>query len=165
VPNSSLISPPLICSRGNRKYRFPQDTLFYAAKFTFWCALNIIGFVKPLLLEDVVHWKCHGAFSFCKEWLLVSRICLINQLECGHSDWYCSWTCNGHFHERVLGNGDHDWLEAPFEAVLKIIPIAVAFSNRRHWSKVRIFRGGQYTFPVRIRRVVQVHSAHTVPLF
>jgi hypothetical protein len=119
---------------GNRKSKFPQDTLLYAEKFTIWYALNIIGFVKPVLGEDVVHWKRHGAFRSCQEWLLVSRRCLINQLECGHSDWYCSWIWNDHFHARVLGNGDHDWFEARFEAVLKIIPIAVAFSKRRHWS-------------------------------
>jgi hypothetical protein len=40
--------------------------------------------VKPVLLVDVVHWKCHGTFGFCKEWLLVSRIYFINQLEFGH---------------------------------------------------------------------------------
>jgi hypothetical protein len=34
----------------------------------------------------------------------------------------------------VLGNSDHDWFKARFKAVLKIIPIAVAFSKRRHWS-------------------------------
>jgi len=51
--------------------------------------LNIIGFVKPVLLGDVVHWVRHRAFSFCKEWLFLSKIlvCFINQLECGHSDW------------------------------------------------------------------------------
>jgi hypothetical protein len=31
---------------GNRKSKFPQDTLLYAARFTFLCVLNIIGFVK-----------------------------------------------------------------------------------------------------------------------
>lgn len=124
----------------NEAPRWEQEIEISTRHSTLCCKVYIFmcieyhWFCERRLLEDVVHWKLHGAFSFYKEWLLVSRICFINQLECGHSDWYCSWIWKGNFHERVLENGEHDWFEARFEVVLKIIPIAVAFIKCRHWS-------------------------------
>jgi hypothetical protein len=65
----------------------------------------------------------------------------------------------------VLGNGDHDWFEARFGAVLKITPMAVAFSKRRHWSTGADSSGRTVQFSCTYSPCCLGAIAHKVPFF